>query len=195
MDEPQIIEYFSKFPNEVHETEKGIFGVSDLEHIQEFFEQINLKGNFVDLGSGDGRVVIMAAKITKNAVGIEFDEILVRKSKKHAEKLESEAIFLCQDYEKYDFSKVDVLFSYADHGFGPEFVQKLVEEFRGILYIYEGVYFPDGMKKGKTIWAGQTPIMSYTVDGNHIPKLKEKKILRGKNAVIDSRFAWDKKKR
>ena len=190
-----IIEYFSELANEVHETEKGIFGVSDLKRVQDFFEQINLKsGTFLDLGSGDGRVTILASLQCDKAIGIEFDELLVKKSLKHAKKLDSKAEFLCQDYEDYDFSNVDVLFSYADHAFSQNFVEKLVKEFKGTLYIYEGVFFPNGITKGKTIWADQTPIMSYTVEGEYDPKIKVKKVLRGKAAVIDSRFAAPKKR-
>jgi SAM-dependent methyltransferase len=192
-----IKKHFSEIENEVRETEKGIFGVSNLELIEDFFGQIDLKNKkkFIDLGSGDGRVVILAKKYCDNSIGIEFDEELVAKSNEHAKELDVDATFLCQDYEEYDFSDVDVLFSYADHNFSESFVKKLLEEFDGTLYIYEGVYFPEGMKKGKTIWAGQTPIMSYTVDGAHKPRVREKKALRGKGAVIDSRFAMPKRGR
>ncbi|MCA9478212.1 MAG: class I SAM-dependent methyltransferase [Nanoarchaeota archaeon] len=194
----KIIEYFSKFSNEVRDTEKGIFGVSDLEHIKEFFGQVNLLGTFVDLGSGDGRVTILAASWAQetgndvNAIGIEFDEELVERSKKHAAKLETDVTFLCQDYEDYDFSKVDVLFSYADHAFSEPFVEKLKKEFKGTLYIYEGVHFPEGLKKGKIIWVDQTPIIPYTVDTDMEEKPKEEKKLRGKHAVINSRFTLKK---
>ncbi len=194
MDAPEIIEYFSDMANEVHETEKGIFGVSDLAKIQEFFDQIETKGTFLDLGSGDGRVAILAAKFFDKAIGIEFDDLLCKKSVKHAKKCKSTAEFLCADYEEYDFTKIDLLFSYADHNFSEEFVKKLIEEFKGTIYIYEGVYFPKGATKGKTIWADQTPIMSYTFNEEYIPQIKAKKVLRGKSAVIDSRFAWGKKK-
>lgn len=194
MDKKEIIKYFSQFENEVHETEKGIFGVSNLERVEEFLDQIETKGTFLDLGSGDGRVAILAAKYFDNVIGIEFDEHLVKKSKKHAQTCDSDAIFLCQDYETYDFSKVDVLFSYADHAFSEAFVNKLIKEFDGIIYIYEGVYFPEGAKKGKTVWAGQTPIMTYTFKKDFEPRVREEKVLKGKGAKPHSRFVLDKKR-
>lgn len=146
----------------VFKTNKGIFGTSDTQTIFDFFMQIRLdkKKQFVDLGSGDGRVVIIAALFTK-AIGIESDKKLHEESIQHAIALHSTAEFLQQDYETYDFSKSDILFSYADHFFTPSFIKLLEKEFSGSLFIYQGVFLPENLPKGRTYWVGQTPLISY----------------------------------
>ncbi|HEX2976000.1 MAG TPA: class I SAM-dependent methyltransferase [Bacteroidales bacterium] len=65
----------------------------------------------VDLGSGDGRTVIAAAKKGANAVGIEFNKDMVELSKKRAEEagVNGKATFLNQDLFDYDLSKATVI--------------------------------------------------------------------------------------
>jgi SAM-dependent methyltransferase len=65
----------------------------------------------VDLGSGDGRTVIAAAKQGATAVGIEFNKDMVDLSKKKAEEagLNGKASFLNQDLFEYDLSKATVI--------------------------------------------------------------------------------------
>lgn len=174
-----IVSYFVAFDecegNKVHDTKKGIFGTTDISLFAEFCEQINLasKKCFVDLGSGDGRLVLLASLYTK-AIGIEFDTDLVQKSVAHQQELfgrgcdVSSAIFLEQDYETFDYSECDVLFSFADHFFTPEFLEKLKKEFTGTLYVFQGVFLPEGLKeeKQKTLWLSkQTPVYVYSFSG------------------------------
>jgi SAM-dependent methyltransferase len=163
----QIEEYFAKLPNKVHDTQKGIFGVTDISIFHQFCKKINLNKSdyFVDLGSGDGRVAIVASLFCETK-GIEFDAELVEESKNHNEALNTSAEFLCTDYEEYDFSKTTVVFSFSDHPFSKNMITKLQEEFTGTLYIYEGIFLPENIKKGKTIWIGQTPIISYQFTQN-----------------------------
>ena len=158
----KIQAYFDIVGASVYDTEKGIFGVTDITKIYQFFKDIQLdtKKQFIDLGSGDGRVVIVASLFT-TAIGIEFDEHLVQRSKHHNEELQTNATFLTQDYETYDYSTTDILFSFSDHNFTPEFITKLKKEFKGTLYIYEGIFLPEDIPKGKTYWVGQTKIVSY----------------------------------
>ncbi len=71
-----------------YETEKGVWGISVAEYLYEFFKQINLEKykNFLDLGSGDGKVILIASLFTK-ATGIEYDKKLFEKSIKIRDKL------------------------------------------------------------------------------------------------------------
>lgn len=165
----EIIDYFQtvdiqkkKNQEYVRDTDKGIFGVSNLEIMDEFFKKINIakKDIFVDLGSGDGRVNILASNYCES-IGIEFDSRLVKESIEHNNRLQTKATFYEQDYEKYDFSKTTILFSFADHFFNDQFIEKLKSEFKGTLYIYQGIFTPKKVSKGKTIWVNQTPIYSY----------------------------------
>lgn len=65
----------------------------------------------IDLGSGDGRLVITAAKSGTKAFGIEYNPELVKLSKRNAEKegVANLARFIEADLYKYDFSEATVI--------------------------------------------------------------------------------------
>lgn len=65
----------------------------------------------IDLGSGDGRMVISAAKIGAQALGIEYNPRLVELSQKNAaiEGVTDKATFTQADFFKTDFSMATVL--------------------------------------------------------------------------------------
>jgi len=68
-----------------------------------------------DLGSGDGRIVIMAAdRFRANAVGVEFDEDLVRQSaaRIRALGLEKRARIIHGDLLQQDYSEADLITIY-----------------------------------------------------------------------------------
>jgi len=70
------------------------------------------KDDFVmDLGSGDGRTVITAAKRGARAMGIEYNPDMVELSKKNAEAagVTGRATFVKADLFESDFSKADVI--------------------------------------------------------------------------------------
>ncbi len=70
------------------------------------------KDDFVmDLGSGDGRTVITAAKRGARAVGVEYNPDLVALSKRNAEKegVSARATFMKADLFETDFSKATVI--------------------------------------------------------------------------------------
>jgi hypothetical protein len=64
-----------------------------------------------DLGSGDGRTVITAAKRGASATGIEYNPKMVALAKRNAEKegVGGKAVFIEGDIFKEDFSKATVL--------------------------------------------------------------------------------------
>jgi precorrin-6B methylase 2 len=65
----------------------------------------------MDLGSGDGRTVISAAKRGATAVGIEYNPDMVELSKKNAEEagVTAKATFMKADLYETDFSKATVI--------------------------------------------------------------------------------------
>jgi SAM-dependent methyltransferase len=65
----------------------------------------------MDLGSGDGRTVITAAKRGARAVGIEYNPDMVALSRRNAEKegVAGKAIFIQGDIFKTDFSQASVI--------------------------------------------------------------------------------------
>jgi SAM-dependent methyltransferase len=68
----------------------------------------------IDLGSGDGRTVITAAKRGARALGIEYNPNMVELSRRNAAKegVSERAQFVHGDIFKTDFSKADVLTLY-----------------------------------------------------------------------------------
>ena len=68
----------------------------------------------IDLGSGDGRIVIAAAQRGATGVGIEIDANLVERSRESARrlKLEDRTTFVAQDLFETDFSGYDVVTLY-----------------------------------------------------------------------------------
>ncbi len=65
----------------------------------------------IDLGSGDGRTVITAAKKGTRALGIEYNPDMVNLSRKNAEKagVSDKAQFMETDLFEFDFSKATVI--------------------------------------------------------------------------------------
>jgi SAM-dependent methyltransferase len=72
---------------------------------------VTLEDYVIDLGSGDGRIVIAAAKRGARALGIEYDGPLVDLSKRTAasEGVSDKATFLQADLFESDFSQATVL--------------------------------------------------------------------------------------
>jgi len=68
----------------------------------------------VDLGSGDGRTVIAAAKRGSRALGVEYNPDMVELSKRNAQKegVSARAEFIRADIFETDFSKANVLTLY-----------------------------------------------------------------------------------
>jgi hypothetical protein len=65
----------------------------------------------IDLGSGDGRTVITAAKMGISAIGIEYNPDMVELSKKNAEEagVSDKTQFIKTDLFEYDFTKATVI--------------------------------------------------------------------------------------
>jgi len=152
-----------KFP--MGDTEKGFWGAAISEDVFDFFQKIELQKfkHFIDLGSGDGKVVLIASLFTK-ATGIEFDKDLIDKSNEVKDKLDLKAEFLQKDFFDLDLSEYDFVFINPDKDFYHGLEDKLLKELKGTLFVYNFVFSPRFLKKGRTYWAKQTPVASYTKD-------------------------------
>ena len=146
----------------VWDTEKGIWGFTKADDAFEFFKKIELNKykNFLDLGSGDGIVVMIASLFTK-ATGIESDKDLHKKALEMKNKLKISCTLLNKDYMKHDLSKYDIIFINPDKGFHHGLETKLLKELNGILFVHQKIFQPRFLKKGKTFWVNQTPIITY----------------------------------
>jgi hypothetical protein len=153
------------------DTEHGIWGASAMDHCFELFMRIRLdeRKGFVDLGSGDGRIVLIAALFT-DSCGIEGDDELSATASRIREELLQQIPELarCQlrsaDYTREDLSAYDTLFTFADHPWNPDFERKLENECKGVLLSYNKIFLPNTLKKGKTYWVQQLPIISYPLN-------------------------------
>lgn len=90
------------------------YAPSSVESMEELFTKIGLTANdkFVDLGCGDGRVVITAAKRGAKAVGIEANPALYRQSQIDAELANVPATFIEGDLVNADLSAYTVIYMY-----------------------------------------------------------------------------------
>jgi len=86
------------------------------EHVQAMLDLAKVAPNdyVIDLGSGDGRIVIAAAKRGAHAVGYEFNPDMVQLSKQNAEKagVTDKATFMNADLFTADLSKATVITMY-----------------------------------------------------------------------------------
>ena len=146
---------YSKFYNEflkkgkfpMGKTTKGFWGVSFADDIFEIFKRIKLDKykNFLDLGSGDGKVVLTASLFTKSA-GVEHDLTLIKKSLEFKEKLKIDnADFIHDDFFNIDLSEYDIIFINPDKHFY-ELEKKLSKELRGKLIVYSQIFQPLNLK-------------------------------------------------
>lgn len=150
----------------VGDTEKGIWGAAITDHIFEFFKKIKLQNykTFIDLGSGDGKVVLIASLFGVKATGIEFDKDLIETSVAIRDELGLSADFIRGDFFKQDFSGYDIIFMNPDKSFKLKLENKLMKEMKkdAKLFIYNNIFLPNLLKKGKTYWFEQVPIIEYS---------------------------------
>ncbi|PRP85728.1 hypothetical protein PROFUN_06322 [Planoprotostelium fungivorum] len=103
------------------------------DNMEAVFEMLPIKQlrgkKFVDLGSGDGRMVIEAAKNGMTAVGIEINPWLTRTAKKNAKDDEEaeNAEFLTGDLWKTDIQDADVVLFFGVPNTMKRFAEKMKE--------------------------------------------------------------------
>lgn len=130
-------------------TGKGFWGGVIADEIYEAFKRINLHRHrsFIDLGSGDGKVVLTAALFCKRAVGIEMDDELFEKSLEMQRKLNiPNAIFYKSDFYDHSISEFDMVFVYPDSPMHRGMEKKLLNELTGKLLHYGYHFHPQNLK-------------------------------------------------
>ena len=143
-------------------TSIGYFAGARIDDIHDIFEKIGLEKykKFIDLGSGDGRVVLMAAAYT-SAEGVELDDELFTTALRMQKKLSSHAPLKKAVFHKKNYmtdihlDDYDVIFINPD-GRLYELEKKLRQEMKkdAILIVYNAVYQPTNMKLKRTIGVG-----------------------------------------
>lgn len=144
------------------ETSLGYWGISTAEDIFELFRMLGLEKSrrFIDLGSGDGKVTLIASLFTRS-VGIEIDDELVSHSKKIRDELGLKAKFINGNYHAHDISGYDLVFINPDQSLA-RLEQKLFRELRGKLVVYGPHYHPRLLKKEASFIANTSPVAVFT---------------------------------
>jgi 16S rRNA A1518/A1519 N6-dimethyltransferase RsmA/KsgA/DIM1 with predicted DNA glycosylase/AP lyase activity len=100
--------------------------------IDTIFKSINLsrKQTFIDLGSGDGRIIIAAAQHGFNSIGYELDPILVQRSRQKIKKLNLShlASIKAKNFWKADIENADIIYFYQF----PKYTLKLEKIFQKV---------------------------------------------------------------
>jgi hypothetical protein len=125
----------------------GGFAPSPLTDIRDLFEEVGLAGfgSLVELGSGDGRVVLLASLFTQ-AFGLEKDRAKAAASRARALSLGLDrAGFLAVDYLTADLSSYELLFIHPDREIG-SLVAHLKGTYQGRLLVYGPLSTGTGLK-------------------------------------------------
>ncbi|MFC1752387.1 hypothetical protein ACFL96_03220 [Thermoproteota archaeon] len=137
--------------NAIKDTEHGLFVPSSMNHVFDFFEEIGLDKykNFLDLGSGDSRIVLIASLFTQ-AAGIESDDELHKRGILIKNKLKLNADLVKANFIEKDISKYDAIYMYPDKHFTTELNRKISKELNGDLLLYSNTFLPSGLKIKET---------------------------------------------
>ncbi|MGM5485127.1 MAG: hypothetical protein ACQEP1_04620 [Nanobdellota archaeon] len=153
----------------VRETEKGYWGVSVADELFDVFNRIGLHNHdhFLDLGSGDGKAVMIASLFTK-ATGVEHDDWLINVSEDIKDKLyhiphTNNVSFVNKDFMDHDLSAHDVIFINPDKK-DDRIQKKIKDEFSGRLIVYGPMNSFDMLKKpSQEINFEGTPVKIYDI--------------------------------
>ncbi len=128
------------------DTKLGTWGKAIIEEVHEIFKNIKLDkySNFLDLGSGDGCVTLIASLFTE-AYGVECDKELIDASVNIRDSLNLNANFVHADFNKFDINEFDVIFIHPDKPFHRG-LEKIFENYNGMLIVYGEHFLPTNLK-------------------------------------------------
>lgn len=150
------------------DTGAGFYSSAVLTEVFELFKKINLQDyrNFLDLGSGDGRVVLTASLFTK-ATGVEIDSGLVDSSLQIKRKLGLNAGFIQANFDDYRISGHDIVFVNPDRPMHRGMEKKFLDELKGKLIVYGPHFHPTLLKKHDDFNINGTYAAVYSLFKNH----------------------------
>lgn len=149
----------------MRDTTIGFWFTSLTSDVIEVFKRLRLEQykDFLDIGSGDGKVTLIASLFCKNSFGVEYDPLLFDKGVEIQKKLGIKNVrFLHKNYHDVDFSGFDILFVYPDKPMERGLEQKLLNELNGRLIVYGPHFHPTKLKKIDSFYAGSTFAAVYT---------------------------------
>lgn len=146
------------------DTGVGFWGGAITEEVFEAFKKIKLHKfrSFLDLGSGDGRVVLIASLFGVKSAGIEIDNGLFRKSLEIQRKLNvPNAVFYNTDYFDHSFIGYDVLFCNPDKPLERGLEKKLLKELNGSLILHGHHFHPKNLNRQDSFSINGTLVTVY----------------------------------
>ncbi len=130
----------------------GYWGVTPLQDLHDLFQEIGIQKHkhLLDLGSGDGRVVLLAAAMGIKATGIEADDWLLRTALDLKRKINhssmEHAAFISDDFMKLDLQQFDLVYVSPDKPFHRGLDRKLSKELNGKLLVHSYEFLPQALK-------------------------------------------------
>lgn len=138
----------------IKDTGVGFWGATPLNELFQLFKKIGLYkyNKFLDLGAGDGRVVLTASLFDVESHGIEADEELVDVALHHRRKLAfphfDKTKFLHKNFLEHELGEYEVIYVSPDKPFFREdFEKKITSEFKGELIVHGYEFHPLNMEK------------------------------------------------
>lgn len=119
----------------------------------------------VDLGSGDGRIVIAAAQRGAFGLGVDIDPELVRKSRERAADagVEDRVMFLQQDLFETDISEASVVTMYLLQSLNLKLRPRLLEELRPGTRVVSHNYHLGDWEPDAQVTFGQSDALPWSV--------------------------------
>jgi len=146
-------------------TELGFWNAAISDEIYESFKKLNLQkfNSFIDLGSGDGKITLIASLFCKQAEGIEIDDELHEKALEMKERLGiNNAEFHHNDFHHHSIKDYDVVFINPDKPMERGTEKKLLSELNGKLILYGHHFHPQNLKKEKSFLVDNTLVSVYS---------------------------------
>lgn len=146
------------------DTNIGFWSYANSNDIFELFKKIKLTrfNHFMDLGSGDGRVALIASLFTKST-GIEIDHELHMIANAIKSELKCKDVTLINDdFYNHNLSKHDIIFVNPDRPMYRGLETKLLNELKGQLIVYGPFFHPSSLNKVDDAYINGTYIGIYS---------------------------------
>lgn len=143
------------------DTGAGYWGMAVADDIYDLFKRLEVEKcrSMIDIGSGDGKVVMIASLFTK-ATGIEMDEELHNKAVEIRDKLKIKAGLVQGDYHDHNLGRYDLVFYHPDRA-NHRLELKLLQELKGRLILYGAHHHPTSLQHEMTFMAKTTPVSMF----------------------------------
>lgn len=131
-------------------TEKGFWNASISDEVFAAFKKAKLQNykKFLDLGSGDGKIALIASLFCKQAEGIEHDSFLHGKALEMQQKTGiKNVVFHNKDFFEHKLGSYDIIFLAPDAPLERGIENKLVKEMKGKLMHHGHHFEPNVLQK------------------------------------------------